>query len=126
MTIARKSPSGSVPVLSRNLTVQAADVAVEAAAFARTSLEAHRVYLEAGRRLVVARGACRRGGEWGRFLEAAGVEPRAVADMMMLSKAGVSAERVTELGGVRAALDALREAAADAVEVAGKAEIRSR
>ena len=125
MTIARKSPSGSVPVLSRNLAVQAADVAVEAAGFARTSLEAHRVYLEAGRRLVVARGACRPG-EWGRFLEAAGVEPRAAADMMMLSKAGVSAERVTKLGGVRAALDSLREAAADAVEVAGKAETRSR
>ena len=125
MSVAGKRPSGSVPVLSRSLTVQAADVAVEAAAFARTSLEAHRAYLEAGRRLVVARGECRPG-EWGRFLEAAGVEPRAAADMMMLSNAGVSAERVTELGGVRAALESLREAAADAVEVAGEAESRSR
>ena len=82
---AGKCPSGSVPILSRSLTVQAADVAVEAAAFARASLEAHRVYLEAGRRLVVARGACRPG-EWGRYLEAAGLKPRAAADMMMLSK----------------------------------------
>ena len=125
MSVAGKRPSGSVPVLSRSLTVQAADVAVEAAAFARASLEAHRVYLEAGRRLVVARGACRPG-EWGRFLEAAGVDSRTAADMMMLSNAGLSAERVTELGGVRAALESLRKAAADAVEVAGKAETRSR
>ena len=117
MTIARKSPSGSVPILSDYLTGQAADVAIEAAAFARASVEAHRVYLEAGRRLVVARGACRRG-EWGPFLEAAGLDSRTAADMMMLSRAGLTAERVTELGGVRGALESLREAAAGAVEVA--------
>ena len=42
--------------------------------------------------------------------------------MMMLSKAGVSAERVTEIGGVRAALESLREAAAGTVEVAERTE----
>ena len=126
MTIARKLPSGSVPVPSRYLTVQASDVAIGVAAFERASLEAHRAFLETGRRLVDARGECRHGAPWGRFLEAAGVEPRAAADMMMLSKAGLSSERVTELGGVRAALESLREAAADAVEVAGQAETRSR
>ena len=125
MSVARKTPSGSVPILSHSLTLKAADLAIEAAAFVRASVEAHRVYLESGRRLVVARGECRPG-EWGRFLEAAGVAPRAAADMMMLSKAGLSAERVTELGGVRAALESLREAAAGAVEVAGEAETRSR
>ena len=125
MSVAGKPPSGSVPVLGKTLTLKAADLAVEAAAFARASVEAHRAYLEAGRRLVEARGACRPG-EWGRLLEAAGLDSRTAADMMMLSKAGLSAERVTELGGVRAALEALREAAEGAVEGAGEAETRFR
>lgn len=109
--------SGSVPILSHYLTGQAADVAIEAAAFARASLAAHRAFLEAGRRLVDARGACRPG-EWGRFLAAAGLDGRTAADMMMLSRSGASAERVTDLGGVRAALESLRGAAAGAVEAA--------
>ena len=125
MSVARKPPSGSVPILIQPLTVQAADLAVEAAAFVRARVEAHRVHLEARPRLVEARGACRRG-EWGRLLEAAGLDSRTAADMMMLSKAGLSAERVTELDGVRAALESLREAAAGAVEVAGKAATASR
>ena len=47
MSVAGKRPSGSVPVLGRSLTLQAADVAIGVAAFARASLEAHRAYLEA-------------------------------------------------------------------------------
>ena len=106
------------PVLSNYLTALAADVAGDVAAYRRGSIQSHRAYLSGAAKLVEARGACRRG-EWGPFLERAGVTPRAARDMMMLSRAGMTAERMTDLGGVRAALEALREAAAGAVGAAG-------
>lgn len=113
-------PSGprAGPVLSNYLTALAADVAGDVATYRRGSIEAHRAYLAGGAKLVEARGACRRG-EWGPFLERAGVGTRAARDMMMLSRAGVTAERMTDLGGVRAALEAIRIAAAGAVDAAG-------
>ena len=59
--------------------------------------------------------------EWGPFLEAAGVSARVARDMMSLSRAGMTPERLTELGGVRAALESLRISAAFAVEAAADA-----
>ena len=115
-------PSAPGPArLSNYLTALAADVAGDVAAYRRGSIEAHRAYLSGAAKLVEARGACRRG-EWGPFLERAGVGSRAAQDMMALARAGVTAERMTELGGVRAALEAIRYAAAVAVEAAASAD----
>lgn len=50
MSVSSNPPSGSVPIPCDYLTVQAADLAIEATAFVRASVEAHRVYHEAGRR----------------------------------------------------------------------------
>ena len=108
------------PVLSNWLTAQADDVARDVATYRRGSLEAHRAYLAGASKLVSARGECRRG-QWGPFLERAGITARAAQDMMALSRAGVTAERMTEYGGVRGALEALRAAAAGAVEAVGEA-----
>lgn len=118
--IPASAPIPAVPVLSNWLTVQAAEVAGDVARFKRATNEAHTAYLAAARRLVAVRGECRRG-EWGAFLQAAGVEPRTARNMMQLARAGLSADDVTAAGGVQAALDALRAAAAGAVEVAGEA-----
>lgn len=106
--------------LSNWLTVQAAEVAGDFARYKRASHEAHSAYLSAGRRLVSARGECRRG-EWSIFLQACGVEPRTGRNMMTLARAGVTADDVTAAGGVRAAIERLRAAAAGAVEAAAGA-----
>lgn len=106
------------PALSNYLASLAVDVANDVAAYRRSSLEAHRAYLSAAAKLVEARGECTRRGQWGAFLTAAGLERRTAGNMMQLARAGITAERVSELGGVQAALDALRAAAAGAVDVA--------
>lgn len=105
------------PALSNFLSSLAVDVAGDVAAYRRGSLEAHRAYLSAGAKLVQARGECRRG-QWGPFLEKAGLDARTARDMMSLARADVTAERMTDLGGVRAALEALRLSAAVALEAA--------
>ena len=106
--------------LSNWLTVQAAEVAGDVARFKRASAEAHTAYMMAARRLVDVRGECRRG-EWGEFLRAAGVEPRTARNMMTLARARLSADDMTEAGGVQAALDALRAVAAGAVDATADA-----
>ena len=108
------------PRLSNFLSALAADVAGHVSAYRRSSLDAHRAYLAAGAKLVEARGECRRG-EWGPFLQAAGVEGRTARNMMMLARAGLRAEDVTDRGGVQASIDALRQAAAGAVDAAAGA-----
>ena len=116
-------PKDKAPVaarLSNWLTVQAAEVAGDVARFKRASAEAHTAYMMAARRLVDVRGECRYG-EWAPFVEAAGLTTRKAADMMKLARAGMTPERLTECGGVRGALEFLREAAAGAVSAAGDA-----
>ena len=110
-------PGTTGPALSNYLTVQAAEVAGEVARYKRASAEAHEAYMRAAYRLVSVRGSCRRG-EWRPFVEAAGISARTAQDMMALARAGVTAEDVTAAGGVRGALEAIRAAAAVAVEVA--------
>ena len=58
--------------LSNYLSVLAAEVAGEVAAYKRSSRAAHFAYLEAGRKLADARESARRG-EWLPFLEACGI-----------------------------------------------------
>lgn len=113
----RSNRAVSAPRLSNFLSVLAGEVADAAAAYKRSSLEAHGAYLRAGAKLVEARGMCRRG-EWGPFLQAAGVEPRTARNMMQLDRAGLTAEDLSARGGVQASLDALRLAAAAAVDAA--------
>ena len=108
------------PPLSNFLTVLAIEIAGEVAAFKRGSLAAHTAYLTAAAKLVDARGECRRG-QWQSFLAAAGVESRTAQHMMMLSRAGMTPDRMTELGGVRAALESLRTANEKTETVSGNA-----
>ena len=95
-------------VLSSNyLTVAAAEVRDELATYKRSSHAAHTAYLAAGAKLVEAREVAQRG-EWGPFLAACGVESRTAQNMMQLARTGLSAEQVTDHGGVRGALESLR------------------
>ena len=103
----------SGPALSNYLTVLAVEVAGEVAAYKRSSTAAHAAYLEAGAKLAEARAVARRG-EWTPFLAAAGVEPRTARNMLALAKSELTPEKVTALGGVRAALESLRDADAAA------------
>ena len=89
------------PRLSNFLTVLAGEI--------RRSREASRAtYLEDGRKLIEAREHARRG-EWGPFLAAASVSERSARDMMALARSGLTADGITELGGIRYALEWLRE-----------------
>ena len=78
----------SVPLQSNLLSSLAADVREAVSRFKRSSLEAHQAYLEAGAKLVEARGEYRRG-QWGPFLEVAGVDARTARDMMTLARANL-------------------------------------
>ena len=95
--------------LSNFLTVLAAEVVSEVASFKRSSAAAHRAYLSAGAKLVDARANARRG-QWAPFLAACGVSERVARNMMRLARAGLTADEVTERGGVQASLESLREA----------------
>ena len=75
--------------------------------FRRGSVEAHRAYLEAAAALVEARDGAKRG-QWGPFIEAAGVDERTARNMMRLARAGVKPETVSAFGGVKAMLDWLK------------------
>ncbi len=77
----------SVPLQSNLLLSLAADVHEAVQRFKRSSLESFEAYLTAGGKLVEARGECRRG-QWGPFIEAAGVDARTARDMMTLARAG--------------------------------------
>ena len=97
------------PTLSNYLAVLAVEIAGEVAAFKRSSTAAHVAYLSAGRKLLDARENAPRG-QWAPFLAACGgVEPRTARNMMALARAGLTADDVTAAGGVRAALESLRD-----------------
>ncbi len=72
------------------------------------SLEAAEQYLEAGRLLIEARAECPHG-EWGPFLEMTGVHERQARRLMQLARSGLKADAVSEMGGVKAALESLAE-----------------
>lgn len=97
----------SAPPLSNYLTVLAHEIRDDVAAFKRSSTAAHEVYLTAGGKLVRAREAARRG-QWGPFLETCGFSERVARNMMALARSGLSAEDITERGGVQASLESLR------------------
>ena len=98
----------STPALSNFLTVLAAEVAGEVAAFKRSSAAAHRAYLAAGAKLAEAREVARRG-EWAPFLAACGdgLDERTAQRMMRLARSGMTPDDVTAAGGLRAALESL-------------------
>ena len=98
------------PALSNYLAVLAVEVAGQIAHFKRCSTAANRAYLTAGAKLLEAREAARHG-QWAAFLEACDIETRTARNMMTLARAGLSAADVTAAGGVRGALESLREAA---------------
>ena len=99
----------TAPALSNFLTVLAVEIAGEVAAYKRSSTAAHIAYLSAGRKLLDARENAPRG-QWAPFLaECGGVEPRTARNMMALARAGLTADDVTAAGGVRAALESLRD-----------------
>ena len=92
-------------VLESNfLTSLAADVRAEVESFKRSSEAAHGAYLRAGTRLREARKEAKRG-EWGPFLQAAGVEARNAQHMMRVAGGDWNARRLSAVGGVRVARD---------------------
>ena len=98
------------PALSNYLTMLAVEVAGQIAVYKRSSTAANRAYLTAGAKLLEAREMAPHG-QWATFLEACGIETRTARNMMTLARAGLSADDVTAAGGVRGALESLREAA---------------
>ena len=110
----------SVSLQSNLLASLAADVREAVSRFKRASLESFEAYLTAGGKLVEARGECRRG-QWGPFLAAAGLDARTARDMMTVARAGLTAGQLYRHGGIRGTLEALRAAAAGAVDAAGDA-----
>lgn len=69
------------------------------------SVDAAERYFEAGRLLLEAKAECRHG-EWGAFLEAAGVHERQARRLMQLARSGLKPDTVSEMG-LRGALESL-------------------
>lgn len=67
------------------------------------SLEAAAQYLKAGRLLREAKAECRHG-EWGPFLNVAGVHERQARRLMQLARSGLKPDTVSDLGGIKEAL----------------------
>jgi hypothetical protein len=84
--------------------------------------------LEAGQHLVEAREECKHG-EWLPFLERAGIHERQARRLMQVARSGLKSDTVSDLGGIKGALDFLskREKAAKALNasLAGGAVIHS-
>lgn len=94
----------NVPVLSNNLASAAETIKenlAEAANAARTSAEKS---IEAGHALFAAKAVCKHG-QWLPFLERAGVHERQARRLMQLAEAGLKSDTVSDLGGVKSALD---------------------
>lgn len=94
----------SVPLQSNFLASLAVDVRADMTAYRRATIEAHRAYLRAGKRLVEARGEAKRG-EWGPFLSACGISERTARNMIRIARGGWHPKTLTAIGGVRTALD---------------------
>lgn len=91
---------------SNSLTVSAEQVRVlvqQSEALAQESID---VGIEAGQLLVQAKLECKHG-EWLPFLARARVPERKAQRLMQLARAGLTSDTVTELGGVKAALELL-------------------
>ena len=102
------------PALSNFLSELAVEVAGEVAVYKRSSTAAIRAYLMAGAKLLEARKVAWHG-QWGAFMEACGVEGRTARNMMILARAGFTADEVTAAGGIRGALESLRDSASEAL-----------
>ncbi len=72
------------------------------------SLEAAEQYLEAGRLLIEAKSECPHG-DWLPFLEMTGIHERQARRLMQLARSGLTSDTVSDLGGVKAALEYLAE-----------------
>ena len=72
------------------------------------SVESAELYLEAGRLLIEAKAECTHG-DWLPFLEMSGVHERQARRLMQLARSGLKADTVSDMGGVKAALEYLAE-----------------
>ncbi len=72
------------------------------------SVESAEQSLEAGRLLIEAKEACQHG-QWIPFLESTGIHERQARRLMQLARSGLKADTVSDLGGVKAALEYLAE-----------------
>ncbi|WP_077962404.1 DUF3102 domain-containing protein [Ensifer adhaerens] len=94
----------SGPILSNSLAVAAETIratVAEAEAAARTSVDKS---IEAGHALVSAKALCKHG-QWLPFLERAGIHERQARRLMQLAEAGLKSDTVSDLGGIKAALE---------------------
>lgn len=89
---------------SNYLASLAVDVRADMTAYRRSSIEAHRAYIRAGKRLLEARGEAKRG-EWLPFLAACEVPVRTAQNLLKLARGGWHPKALTAIGGVRTALD---------------------
>jgi hypothetical protein len=89
---------------SNRLPVLAADIRAATDRAKSASVESAERYLEAGHLLIEARAACPHG-EWQSFLEKAGVHERQSRRLRQLARSGLKAGAVSEMGGVKAALE---------------------
>ena len=96
--------------LSNYLTHLAVDVTEDFTVYRRSSEDAHRAYLSAGAKLLDGKEAAKHG-EWTPFLRSCGIEPRTARNMMTLARSGFTAEEISDFGGVRGALESLRQPA---------------
>ena len=122
-SIPRDAGAAQAPI--RNILASLAeDVRAEMAAGRRLSVEGAERYLRAARRLAEARTEAKRS-EWGPFLARAGVKPSTARAMIQLHRAGVTAERLADVGVMAArrelAKGAEPPAESDAGDDAGEA-----
>ena len=77
--------------------------------FRRAEAESIDAYLACGRALIEAKDSAAHG-EWLPWLEGAGIPERTARNMMAIARAGMKSETVSDLGGIKRALVALRKA----------------
>ncbi len=93
---------------SNSLSATAEVVRQLVAAADMLELEAIENRLEAGRLLVIAKDGCGHG-NWLPFLSRAGVNERQAQRLMQLARSGLKSDTVSDLGGIKAALQFLSE-----------------
>ena len=89
--------------MTDNRTPILTELAERASVLYGRSVEA---WLDCANLLLEARKVAARG-EWGRFLEAAGIPERTAQNMLKIARAGLKPETVSGLGGIRATLEVL-------------------
>ena len=72
------------------------------------SVESAEQSIEAGHLLIEAKAACKHG-EWGPFLEMTGVHERQARRLMQIARSGLKADTVSDLGGIKGALEYLAQ-----------------